>query len=117
MNKNGMALHSASAALPTDEVPLDWISRCVFEELVQSFGLPTDIDSSIETLFDDQPDNWRITAFDLFMFAVLYHPFMESGMREDQVVAVFDRVYDDVWHHFLDHPDLRPVTDVSAAIQ
>lgn len=102
-------LHSASAAIPARNVNPKWISRCVFEEIVQSFGLPTDIEAPVKTLFDDRPDNLRITAFDLLMFALLYHPWMQSGMREDQVAAVFDRVYHDIWQQFMRDPALRAV--------
>ena len=101
-------LHSASAAIPLDGLPPEGITRCVFEEIVQVFGLPSDIHAPIMTLFDDEPGEGKITAFDLLMFALIYHPLLETGMREDQVVARFDRVYHDVWGHFIDHPNLRP---------
>lgn len=102
-----LGIIAASEMIPaTADMTPWWIERCVIEETMQAFGLVTDIDGDlgIATLFDDRLDNFRMTAFDLFMNKLLYHPTLEPGMDQELINALFDDVYKDVWQEMLsDH--------------
>lgn len=97
-----IGIAGAAAMIPaTADMTPWWIERCVIEESMQAFGLSSDTDTDITTLFDDRPDNLRMTAFDLFMYKLLYHPTFEPGMDQELVNALFEDVYQDVWQHML----------------
>jgi len=82
-----------------DRTP-EFVRRCVIEESLQAFGLNFDINSGVQTMFDDRPDNIRLTGFDVLMFSLLYHPLIEPDMTESDVRGVFDQVYEEVWGKF-----------------
>ena len=74
-------------------VPLDEVRArgrfgpCVREETTQVLGLPNDSSAVGATLFDDNGQARDLTALDVLLLRLLYHPRLAPGMTRDEALA------------------------------
>lgn len=74
----------------------DLTQRCVYEEFSQMLGLYADVADKIDSLYTDQKHRRQLTEFDFLLLRLLYHPLIEPGMTQEEVINVFPDVYDQV---------------------
>jgi hypothetical protein len=92
---NDFAISAAIAFIPLDRGPRV-VRQCIIEELAQSMGLPNDSDDVDPSIFNDRSPYIELTAKDILMLRMLYHPAMRLGMTAPDIRRVGPRVLADL---------------------
>jgi hypothetical protein len=66
------------------------MNSCVYSEIVQALGLPTDSDTFKNSLFNEFDDTEGIPKLEEVVIKILYDPEIRAGMTAAQVLEVFD---------------------------
>ena len=72
------------------------VRQCIIEEMSQALGLPNDSDDVDPSIFNDHSPYVELTAKDILLLRMLYHPAMRLGMTAEQVRRVGPRVLADL---------------------
>jgi len=73
-------LERAVVVIPVDHVKARGLmTRCIVEETTQSLGLPNDSDDANPSVFNDRSRLKDLSAHDLLLLRLLYHPELEVG--------------------------------------
>jgi len=73
-------LEHAVVVIPVDHVlARGLMTRCIVEETTQSLGLPNDSDDANPSVFNDTSRLKDLSAHDLLLLRLLYHPDLEVG--------------------------------------
>lgn len=74
-------LERAVVVIPVDYVrSRGLLTRCIVEETTQSLGLPNDSDDANPSVFNDRSRLTDLSAHDLLLLRLLYHPDLPVGM-------------------------------------
>jgi len=64
------------------------VTRCIVEETTQAMGLPNDFDDAKPSVFNDTSRLKDLSAHDILLLRLLYHPELEVGMpRRDALLT------------------------------
>lgn len=89
----------ATIVIPLDHVrAAGRLRRCIVEETTQSMGLPNDDNEVYPSIFNDTSRLDDLTAHDVLLLRLLYHPRMKAGMKREQALDVAREIL----------PELRP---------
>lgn len=89
------AVVAAVAFIPLDQGPRV-VRQCIVEELSQALGLPNDDDAVAPSIFNDRSRYVELTAKDILMLRLLYHPALRPGMNAAEVRAAAPRALADL---------------------
>lgn len=74
-----------------DDLSVDMINTCLHEEIIQSFGIFNDAESSDYFSFDNRVVPKTITRYDRLLLSTLYHPDIAPGTPVFQVIEKFNQ--------------------------
>jgi hypothetical protein len=68
------------------------LKRCIVEETTQSMGLPNDSDDANPSIFNDRSRLKDLTAHDILLLRLLYHPALRVGMKRVDALRIAKRI-------------------------
>lgn len=68
------------------------LRRCIVEETTQSMGLPNDSDDVYPSIFNDRSRLKDLTAHDILLLRLLYHPDLRVGMARLDALRIAKRI-------------------------
>lgn len=77
-----------SLILIWDDLPPDYIRRCLIQEMAQSMGLPNDIDDRDGTVFSSGSNRNSLSESDKLMLQILYDERLQPGMSENEAMPI-----------------------------
>jgi hypothetical protein len=87
------ALERAVVVIPVDHARArGLLTRCIVEETTQSLGLPNDSDDANPSVFNDRSRLKDLSAHDLLLLRLLYHPALEVGTPRRQALLTAARL-------------------------
>lgn len=76
-----------------------WLEECVYEELMQVFGMPNDFPAGTASLFNDDNVFNRPTELDWLLWRLHFDERLKTGMREYEVRLVAAEVLANFFHN------------------
>lgn len=84
---------SAVVVIPVDQAIRNRkLVSCVVEELTQIMGLPNDSEKVFPSIFNDKTPDDLMTGLDGLLLQMLYHPYLASGMKANEVILNMKRI-------------------------
>lgn len=74
----------------------DRLEECLFEELMQTFGLPNDLPPKSPSMFNDDMLNDRPTELDWLLWRIQFDDRLTPGMDENEIRQVLPRILETV---------------------
>ncbi|MHA1537650.1 MAG: DUF2927 domain-containing protein [Alphaproteobacteria bacterium] len=68
------------------------LRRCIVEETTQSMGLPNDSDDANPSIFNDSSPLKDLSAHDILLLKLLYHPALRVGMKRLDALRIAERI-------------------------
>lgn len=68
------------------------LNRCIVEETTQSMGLPNDSNDANPSIFNDQSRLKDLSAHDILLLRLLYHPALRVGMKRLDALRIAKRI-------------------------
>lgn len=91
--KSNAELVRAIVIIPVDSTLKNGIlKRCIVEETTQSMGLPNDSDDANPSIFNDRSPLKDLSAHDILLLRLLYHPALRVGMKREDALRIAERI-------------------------
>jgi hypothetical protein len=91
--ESNAALVRAIVIIPVDSARKRGIlKRCIVEETTQSMGLPNDSDDANPSIFNDRSRLKDLSAHDILLLRLLYHPALRVGMAREDALRIAERI-------------------------